>query len=437
MGNVLVLCPSHRDYRELAGLGMDRRHRLWFHEYASVELEQMVAPNPQPGLLRDVLNEIEDIVARFADTRLDGVVSTDDYPGSAICSLVAQRLGLPAVPPAASLLCQHKYHARVIQQAVVPEAVPAFALLAQGSPSPLGFPLFVKPVKSFFSVGAYRVDNSEHFLEAVDRATLPEPFFEPLKRLFDGYSGRHFGAGRVLGEEWLEGVQATIEGYAFQGQVHVFGIVDSVMFPGSLAFQRFEYPSSLPAGIQARMVELGCRIMRAIGFDNGLFNIEIMYNQAQDTLRIIEINPRMASQFADLYEKVDGFNSYEILLDLALGRPPVLRSRQGRHRMAASCVLRTFADRRVVRVPSDADVAAVVSQYPDARVEVLAVPGRTLSEEMQDSESYRYGIVSLGGTDIDHILARFSECERALGFVLEPPEPLAQVRVASGSGGHA
>ena len=41
-----------------------------------------------------------------------------------------------------------------------------------------------------------------------------------------------------------------------------------------------------------------------------MFNIEMMYDAATDRIGIIEINPRMASQFADLYEKVDGTNSY-------------------------------------------------------------------------------------------------------------------------------
>ena len=59
--------------------------------------------------------------------------------------------------------------------------------------------------------------------------------------------------------------------------------------------------------------------MEGLGFDNGLFNIEMTYDAAADRIAIIEINPRMASQFADLYEKVDGTSSYRVLLDIARG----------------------------------------------------------------------------------------------------------------------
>ena len=98
------------------------------------------------------------------------------------------------------------------------------------------------------------------------------------------------------------------------------GVVDSIMFPNTIAFQRFEYPSSVPAPVQDRMADLARKVMPAFGFDNGQFNIELIYNPEANTVHIVEINPRMSSQFADLFEKVDGTNSYSVLLDLAFGK---------------------------------------------------------------------------------------------------------------------
>ena len=54
---------------------------------------------------------------------------------------------------------------------------------------------------------------------------------------------------------------------------------------------------------------VGRSVMPALGFDNGQFNIELVYNPEADTVHIVEINPRMSSQFADLFEKVDGTKS--------------------------------------------------------------------------------------------------------------------------------
>ena len=128
------------------------------------------------------------------------------------------------------------------------------------------------------------------------------------------------------------------------------------MFPGTLAFSRFDYPSHLPDSVQARMGEIATTTMRGLGFDNGIFNIEMMYDVEDDRISIIEINPRMASQFADLYEKVDGTNSFAVLLDIAQGETPRFTRRQGRYAFAASCVLRSFEDYLVAAVPSAADI---------------------------------------------------------------------------------
>jgi hypothetical protein len=205
--------------------------------------------------------------------------------------------------------------------------------------------------------------------------------------------------------------------------VRILGVVDSIMFPGTIAFSRFEYPSALPEGVQARMADLATTLMGGLGFDNGLFNIEMMYDADADRISIIEINPRMASQFADLYEKVDGTNSYEVLLAVGQGRAPAFTPWKGRYGFAASCVLRTFEDHIVVALPSEADIAGLSRLYPDIRVELHASVGRRLSDELQDGQSYRYGIVNLGGRDRDDVLTQFEACRKRLGIVLQPTNP--------------
>jgi biotin carboxylase len=163
---------------------------------------------------------------------------------------------------------------------------------------------------------------------------------------------------------------------------------------------------ALPEGVQARMEDIARRLMGGLGFDNGMFNIEMMYDTRADRIAVIEINPRMASQFADLYEKVDGTNAYEVLLDLGTGIRPTPKRRQGKYRFAASCVLRTFEDCVVAVLPFQEKLAQIEQAYPDIRVEIHATAGRRLSDELQDGTSFRYGIVCLGGRDRAEVLRR-------------------------------
>lgn len=416
---VLVVCATRRDRRELTSLGRGDISFV-FHDYASSELEEMVAPAARFTRPRPVLEEIEAMVEAALTGRVEAVVSTDDYPGSTLAAILAARLSLPGTPATADLMCQHKYHSRQIQRHAQPDAVPPFALLEDPEWPPLPFPFLIKPVKSFFSVGAWSVDGAEALRKLALLASLPEPFFAPLDVLLHRYAGVAPTPSRVLAEGLLCGTQCTFEGYVDQGQVHPIGIVDSIFFPGTPSFQRFEYPSGLPKTVRDRIAAVTGRVLEAIGFSHGMFNIEFRYDRASDTLGIVEINPRMASQFADLYEKVDGVNTYSVLVDLALGRQPSINRGGGRHAMAASCVLRRFDDARVLRAPGRGELARIKERHPDARVEVLAGAGEQLSAQMQDGRSFRYGVVNLGGRDRGDILAAFDWCCQQLGFVFEP-----------------
>jgi biotin carboxylase len=426
---ILVICATHRDHRELPLLaepGID----FIFHDYASTSLEDLITGSaPEHSLVADPLAEIERILELVKAREIAGVISSDDYPGSALAAAVAERLGLPAPDPEVTLICQHKYLSRVAQEKHVPDAVPPFALIdvANGATllPKLGFPIFVKPVKSFLSIGAEKVSSETELAGRLPRWKELDEFFLPLDRMLERYAGRSIGTKRLIAEGLLKGEQVTVEGYASGGKVHIMGVIDSIMFPGTLAFARFDYPSALPKNVQARMAEIAVTVMEGVGFDNGLFNIEMMYDRETGRIAIIEINPRMASQFADLYEKVDGTNSYSVLLDIAQGRKPQFKRKSGRYAFAASCVLRSFEDCVVVALPTEADLERLVAFYPDMRIELHGELGKKLSDDLQDGTSYRYGIINFGGRDRADVLAQFDRCREILGIILLPTTSLA------------
>jgi len=425
--NILVICPTHRDHRELPLLSPPGTTYL-FHDYASTSLEELIGKASFDGdVAACPLVEIDRILAKIDGVEIAAVISTDDYPGSALAAALAERLRLPGPDPEVVLVSQHKYLSRVAQAELVPDAVPPFALIDVVDdavlPDGLSFPLFVKPVKSFFSIGAEKVASIAELAAALPRWARLDQFFLPLERMLERYAGTGIGTKRLIAEGLLKGEQVTVEGYVHGGEVGIMGVVDSIMFPGTLAFSRFDYPSSLPESVQARMAEIATTLMRGLGFDNGLFNIEMMYDADADRISIIEINPRMASQFADLYEKVDGTSSYAVLLAIAQGDAPAFTRRQGRHRFAASFVLRTFEDCQVAALPTEAELEQLAPLYPDIRVELHATVGRKLSDELQDGHSYRYGIVNLGGRDRAELLDQFEACRETLDIALLPALP--------------
>jgi biotin carboxylase len=208
----------------------------------------------------------------------------------------------------------------------------------------------------------------------------------------------------------------TANGFARDGKVTMLGTVDSIMYPGTDQFQRFQYPSSLPAEALTRIDALATRLLEGLGFRHGMFNVEMRLDPASGEPRVIEINPRAAGQFYDLFERVDGYALFEALLDLESGRAPRVRQRAGRERHAASFVLRDLCGEGLSRWPSRAEIARLQARHPGAYVMIYRKRGADLRREMKWLGSYRYGTVNVGGATLEEMFARFERICREIAF---------------------
>ncbi|MSP84012.1 MAG: D-alanine--D-alanine ligase [Alphaproteobacteria bacterium] len=363
-------------------------------------------------------------------TSATGVFGTEDYPPSLLVPTIASSLALPTAPLVAIAHCEHKAWSRYLQKALVPRSVPRFAFVDPRDPKagespPLPYPFWLKPVKSSLSVLGFRIGGPEECRRALAqmRVRLPK-FVGPFNTLVEGLAAAdhlaHIDGFWAVAEELLAGWQCTLEGYVFGGEVTVLGIVDSVRFPNGVSFKRFQYPSRLPRQVQQFMADAARRLMPGLGFDHGMFNIEFFWDPRRTAPKIIEVNSRFSPQFADLFEKVDGFNTYGLVLDLALGRRPDHARRAGRHRTAGSFVLRHFEDRTVTRIPSAGDIARVRDFDDDARVKVRATHGQALSTWPQDSYSFRYGLIHVGGRHLADMRTKAARIAALLDYRFAP-----------------
>jgi biotin carboxylase len=419
----LIISPTSREYELLpaaaAGLGCE----LVCDDFAGSFFDDVLGRDELEGA-PDVIRLIEETVGRYEAAGLAAVTSGVAYPGMPAAAVVARRLGLRGPSVRGVLLCEHKYYSRLAQRALVPRATPDFGLIDPKNPrAPEGmtFPLFVKPVKSSFSMNARLVSGEEELRELVASGPMPEAYLKPFDELLGAYTEFAAGGSNFIAESPLEGAQVSLEGYAFGGRVRTLGIIDSIMYPGTISFRRFQYPSRLPAEVQRRMSRVAETFVKGVGYDDALFNVEFIYNAGRDALHVVEVNPKIASQFTDLFEKVDGASSYRTLLQVALGEEPDFERGRGPFKLAASCVLRRFEDGRVLRVPSAEEIAALQSKLPGARVEVTAQEGRLLSDVMQDGKSFRYCVVNLGADSPAELEAKLTTCEAALDFRFAPP----------------
>ena len=413
---VLMLFETQWDRKQLEAC-QDR----WSSEFV-VEFPE--PSDPECEAVFDVLAFIERAVHGELGP-IGGITSASDYPGAPVAAAIAARLGLPGARPERVLESSHKWYSRLAQRDVVGDAVPRFALIdpAKHRSVSIGVPCFVKPVKGSYSVLARRIQSEEEladFLESREVAEFRSVYMRIFNQLLRNLTPFEVDGGHFIAEEIAAGRLVTLEGFVCDSEVSLLGLVDSVTQPETGSFLRFDYPSLVPAAVQERMGQLARRLVKRLGLDRILFNIEMMWDESTDRISIIEINPRMCGQFADLYQKVDGTNGYEVALGLCTGTRPKLPRREGPYAHASSYALRVFERSRVVRAPTPAKIRRVESKF-DALFWSECKKGEVLGNFAagEDGHSRRYGVLNIGGADRADVDLRAQAAREALGFEFE------------------
>ena len=417
---VLVLFPQ--EYDDLALAPLEALHSEF--EFVREGFDLFTFPSNARLLWFDVESFVQKLARKYRARKIAAVVSTHEQFGALAASLFAEKLGLPGTPMQALLTAQHKYLARQIHRDVLPENVPPFCGFRYDADVTkavsIDYPIFVKPVKAAFSVLAKRCKD-----EAALRAHLKFRLWEKtiIKRLtlpFRRVSVKHIDceidADCFIAEGCVDGaLQFCVDGYAHNGRVSILGTVDSVMYPGTNAFMRFEYPSQLATKHVEKLEAVAKRAVEAVGLTHGLFNVELFFNPTTERITIIEINPRMAGQFSDLYERVDGKSLWALELELALGNEPTWPHREGKFGAAASFVFREFGA-AIKQPPPEHEQSWLTKTFPDAKLFLDIKHSTSRARETKWLGTYRYALVHMGGADHDDLMARFANVCEHLNF---------------------
>ncbi|XRQ12236.1 ATP-grasp domain-containing protein [Actinomadura welshii] len=361
------------------------------------------------------------------DGDIDAIIGFWDFPVTTMVPVLCARYGLRSPSLESIVKCEHKYWSRIEQREVIDE-LPAFGLvdLEEDDPRPppgLRYPMWLKPVKSTSSELAFQVENDAEFGHAVAEmregiGRIGKPFESVMARLDLPAEIADAGGMACLAEESAEGAQVTVEGCVADGEVHVYGVVDSINHPGTSSFERYQYPSSLPGQVIERMSDLTTRVIQRIGLDATTFNVEYFWDRENDAISLLEVNPRHSQSHAPLFEYVDGVPNHQYMVRLALGLDPELRTAgSGEYAVAAKWFIRRFTDGVVLRVPTDEEIALVEREFPGTIVRLGVKPGDRLSElDLQDSYSYELGRVFMGAADEAELKARYEQCTARLVF---------------------
>ncbi|MGD8784679.1 MAG: ATP-grasp domain-containing protein [Thioalkalispiraceae bacterium] len=363
---------------------------------------------------------------------IDAIVGYWDFPVSTMLPLLRKPYDLPSPSFESVLKCEHKYWSRVEQKRVIPQYIPDFCAVDPFAADyrqqvTVDYPFWIKPVKSASSHLGFKIKNDKDLDEAIQKIRknifrFAEPFnyllqFADLPAEIATIDGNHCIVEGIISR----GQQCTLEGYVYQGELTVYGVVDSIREgKHRSSFARYQYPSRIPRRIQQEMIRVTQRFLKQIEFDNGPFNIEYYWESSSDNIWLLEINTRISKSHCPLFRHVDGASHQKVMLELALGQRPDFPHRQGNYKLAAKFMWRIFEDARVKRVPTEEELQALQKRFPSAEIQLHIHDGMHLSDlKDQDSYSYEIAVIFLGGDNQKQLLKKYHELQKTMQIVLE------------------
>lgn len=423
MKKILILFAKDWDFAEL-----DREHYARQYQFFHEGFNFFKFPENLNLLGFNVLNYIEKLEKKYRAIGLDGVVSNHEQFGALIAATLAERLGLPGNNPQAVIACQHKLQSRAVQQQWLPETCPSFDHLSYpfdtNKARSFEYPIFVKPIKATYSVLAKQINSADELKKHVQfdlfEQALIRLLVKPFRQLMALYQSTEVDPYGLIVEELMPGEQINIDGYCVNGEVTILGAIDEVMYPNTRAFMRFDYPSKQPSLVLERAYAVTEKLLKKLDYRHGFFNIELIYDKQNDTLKIIEINPRMATQLINLYDRVDGSDAYGALLSLAVGDAPTSLKKPTQFKASSSYIFRYFKQPLSDQAPTKAMVDCALSAYPDAKLMLYHKRGLSIARELRLLGSYRHAVLNIGGYNKEDLFDRFQQISKSLNF-----DPLA------------
>jgi biotin carboxylase len=291
--------------------------------------------DPQaPGLvLADIakavdLRDADGCLQVAKEYSIDGVVSIATEVAIESVAYVAEVLGLPGIYTKVAAAVTDKV---LMRQCLVNAGIPCPRFTAaidleqaRAAACDIGYPLVIKPVDNAGSRGVSKVDAPEQ----LDAAFVSALDFSRKKV--------------VIVEEFMEGIEATVEALSYAGETEVLAISDKyhVPFPHCVAVS-LNYPPYFSEDIQREIRDVVVKSINALGVDCGPTHTEVMVTRTG--VKMVEVAARGGGfkVFSDVISLASGVDAVRATLMMALGQRPDFKPRFQR-----GVVLRFFNPQR-------------------------------------------------------------------------------------------
>jgi biotin carboxylase len=308
-------------------------------------------------------------------------VAADDGT-SLIAALAAERLGLPANPPAAARAAGHKGESRRRLQAAG-VAVPRFAVhpLAGGPEGPARetrYPCVLKPLALSASRGVIRADDPASFAAAWRRIERILERSRSERRPADDEARRS-----ILVEAFVPGPEVALEGLLRGGRLEALALFDKPDPLDGPFFEETLYltPSRHPAPLQAEVERVAATAARALGLREGPVHAELRLPPSGPV--VLEVAARsIGGLCARTLRFGAGISLEEVIVAHAMGMG---LERIRRERRAAGVMMLPIPAAGILHGVSGIEAARAVPGVEDV---VVTIPAGRQVEPLPEGDAY-------------------------------------------------
>jgi biotin carboxylase len=165
-----------------------------------------------------------------------------------------------------------------------------------------GYPVILKPKSSQASLGVFRVSNSDGL----------QKYFEETKKNSED--------GKILIEEFIEGIEITVEGFSLEGKCHILAISEKEHYPhNECVASRLAYPPRFSDNAIENIKHIAAKVVETLGLVNGISHAE--YRMRGDIPVLVEVGARGGGNriASMIVPHISGVDIYEMLIRSLLG----------------------------------------------------------------------------------------------------------------------
>jgi len=260
----------------------------------------------------------------------------------------------------------------------------------------LKFPMVIKPVDRAGSRGVFKLEGTKD-----------------LDRFFD-ISLNKSKRCEVVIEEFIDGVESTIDSITYKGKTHVLGISDKKkMYTPNIIARDIAFPPCYPRSMQDRVKKITQNALEALSVKFGASHTELIVTKKGPM--VVEVAGRAGGALipSDILPHLCGFDVIEKYIKLALGEDP----RIPEYTLKNSVDLRFFRTSARGVLKRISGVRASKKMTGVSRLSFIVKKGDIMRPPKQDKE--RIGFVIVKGESRADTARVADEVERGIRFDID------------------